>query len=85
MSSLDGKDGKGGGDGKAMVGQSKAPILGTDSPLRFLDGLKLSFGIEDVTNSKPPIINSSPDGSNIDASLYDPLQRQYYFEITKKF
>ena len=81
----EGKDGKGGGEGKAMVGKSQAPMLGTDSPLRFLDGLKLSFGIENVTNARPPLIENSPDSSNTDAAIYDPYQRQYYFVITKKF
>ena len=80
----DAKDGKGGG-GKAMVGQSSSAPLGTDSPLRFLDGLKLSFGIENVTNARPPFIAASPDSTNTDAAIYDPYQRQYYFVITKKF
>ena len=80
----DAKDGKGGG-GKAMVGQSSSPALGTDSPLRFLDGLKLSFGIENVTNARPSFIAASPDSTNTDASIYDPYQRQYYFVVTKKF
>ena len=81
----EGKDGKGGGGGKAMVGPSSSAPLGTDSPLRFLDGLKLSFGIENVTNARPPLIVDSPDSSNTDASIYDPYQRQYYFVVTKKF
>ena len=69
----DGKDGKGGGDGKAMVGKSEAPVLGTDSPLKFLDGLKLSFGIENVTNARPPLISDSPDSTNTDAGDLRPV------------
>ena len=52
---------------------------------RYLDGLKLSFGIENVTNARPPLIEDSPDSSNTDASIYDPYQRQYYFVVSKKF
>ena len=81
----DGKDGKGGGDSKGMVGAKPEHMMATDSPLRFLDGLKLSFGIENVTNARPSLIEDSPDSSNTDASIYDPYQRQYYFVITKKF
>ncbi len=81
------KDGKDGG--KQVV--SKSPSMSTESPLRFLDGLKLSFGIQNVTNARPPkisytqLFDSGPDATNTDASLYDPYQRQYYFVVTKKF
>ena len=60
-------------------------VFESDGPLRFLDGLKLSFGIENVTNARPAFIKDSPDGSNTDASIYDPYQRQYYFVVTKRF
>ena len=59
--------------------------FGAGVPGRFLAGLKLSFGIENVTNARPPFISQSPDSSNTDASIYDPYQRQYDFVITKKF
>ena len=72
------KDGKDGGTASRKA-------FGTDAPTRFLDGLKLSFGIENVTNARPAFIKDSPDGSNTDASIYDPYQRQYYFVVTKKF
>ena len=55
------------------------------SILRYLDGLKLSFGIDNVTNARPAQIENSPDSSNTDASIYDPLQRRYYFIVSKKF
>ena len=74
------KDGKGGG-----AAADSRKVVGTDVPLRFLDGLKLSFGIENVTNARPAFITNSPDASNTDASIYDPYQRQYYFVVTKKF
>ena len=74
----DSKEGK--GNGKATEKMS-----GADGPLRFFDGLKLSCGIENVTNARPAFIANSPDGSNTDASIYDPYQRQYYFVVTKKF
>ncbi len=52
---------------------------------RYFDGLKLSFGIQNLTNARPPLIVGSPDSTNTDASIYDPYQRQYYFVISKKF
>ena len=73
--SKEGKDG----------GNTAAKVFGTDSPLRFFDGVKLSCGIENVTNARPAFIKESEDGSNTDASIYDPYQRQYYFVVTKKF
>ena len=58
---------------------------------RYLDGLKLSFGIDNVTNARPVKIgslsqfDSGPDATNTDASIYDPYQRRYYFVVSKKF
>ena len=80
----EGKDGKGGGDSKGTPSPA-TPMLGSESPLRFLDGLKLSFGIDDVNNARPPLISDSGDATNTDAGSYDPLQRRYYFVVTKKF
>ena len=72
------QEGKGGGT-------TSENVFGEDVPRRLLDGLKLSFGIENVTNARPAFISQSPDLSNTDASIYDPYQRQYYFVVTKKF
>ncbi len=69
----------------ASVAKTNEGVFGADGPRRFLDGLKLSCGIENLTNARPPFIANSPDGSNTDASIYDPYQRQYYFVVTKKF
>ena len=55
------------------------------SILRYLDGLKLSFGIDNLTNARPAQIEASPDSSNTDGSIYDQLQRRYYFIVSKKF
>ena len=71
-------------EGKAN-GMAMGRPFGTDGSRRFFDGLKLSCGIENVTNARPAFIANSPDGSNTDASIYDPYQRQYYFVVTKKF
>ena len=87
------KDGKDKGknvaynDGKdtskeAPVSQSMAKQM---SIARYLDGLKLEFGINNVTNARPPLIQASPDATNSDGALYDPYQRLYYFVISKKF
>ena len=74
------KDGKGGG--KEMVSKQVVKQMTT---MRWLDGLSLGFGINNVTNARPPFIADSPDSTNTDAALYDPYQRLYYFTIEKKF
>ena len=74
------KDGKDGG--KQVVSHEEAKKM---MSFHLLDGLKVSFGIQNVTNAKPPNIVNNPDSSNTDASIYDPYQRQYYFVVTKKF
>lgn len=77
----DGKDGKGGG--KTMVA-SEMTKPGFNY-LSLLDGLKVTLGVNNVTNARPPFIAGSPDSSNTDVSIYDPYQRLYYFTISKKF
>ena len=75
------KDGKDGG--KQVVSKEVAKKMST-AP-RLLDGLSLGFGINNVTNARPPQIQGSPDSTNTDAALYDPYQRLYYFTLEKKF
>ena len=75
------KDGKDGG--KQVVSKEVAKQKSTIPNL--LDGLSLGFGINNVTNARPPQIKDSPDSSNTDAAIYDPYQRLYYFTIEKKF
>ncbi len=75
------KDGKDGG--KQVVSKEVAKKMAT-SPM-WLDGLSLGFGINNVTNARPPRIVDSPDATNTDAALYDPYQRLYYFTVEKKF
>ena len=74
------KDAKDGG--KAVVSHQEAKKM---MSFHWFDGLKLSFGINNVTNARPPLIINSPDSTNTDAAIYDPYQRRYYFVITKKF
>ena len=74
------KDAKDGG--KQVVSKDVAKKM---MSFHWLDGLKLSFGINNVTNARPPLINNSPDSTNTDAAIYDPYQRRYYFVVTKKF
>ena len=81
------KEGKDGKDGKNVVAQGNTSKAMADSmfSLKLLDGLKLQFGITNLTNARPPEIQSSPDSSNTDGSFYDLYQRQYFFVATKKF
>ncbi len=78
----DAKDGKGGG-GKEMVAtpQTAKQMMG----IKLLDGLKFTFGINNVTNARPPFVYVSPDSDNTDAAIYDPYQRYFYFVLSKKF
>ena len=78
----EGKDGKGGG--KEVASNSKTMAESMLS-LKLLDGLKVAFGIDNVTNARPPFIAGSGDATNTDASLYDPYQRSYYITVSKKF
>lgn len=73
----DGKDGKATPTSQTMAKQM--------SIARYLDGLKLEFGVNNVTNARPPLIEASPDATNSDGALYDPYQRYYYFVVSKKF
>ena len=89
----DGKDhvasGKDGKDGKTVA--SSHEMAQEMMAFKLLDGLKIGFGINNVTNARPPKIgntqefDSGPDATNTDAALYDPYQRLYYFTIAKKF
>ncbi len=89
----DGKDhvvsGKDGKDGKTVA--TSKEMAKSMFTTRLLDGLKFSFGIDNVTNARPAKIgslanfDSGPDATNTDASIYDPYQRRYYFVVSKKF
>ncbi len=77
------KDGKDGKDaGKDMTSHDTAKKM---MAINLLDGLKLTFGVNNITNARPPKINASPDSSNSDVAVYDPFQRYYYFVVSKKF
>ena len=77
----EGKDGKGGGKEVATSKSMASDMLA----LKLLDGLKVSFGIDDVNNARPPFIAGSADATNTDAGIYDPFQRRYYITLSKKF
>ncbi len=82
--SKEGKDGKGGGDMSKESGSSKE-VAKKMMALNLLDGLKVTFGVNNVTNARPAQILLSPDFDNTDASIYDPFQRYYYIVVSKKF
>jgi iron complex outermembrane receptor protein len=79
----EGKDAKGGGDGKEVA--SSQQMAKQMTSFKLLDGLKMTFGVNNITNGKPPLIAASPDFDNTDASIYDPYQRYFYFVVSKKF
>jgi iron complex outermembrane receptor protein len=80
----EGKDAKG-GDDKAVAATSSKAEVHEMLIKRFLDGFKISFGINNVTNAKPPLVIGSTEDTNTDAALYDPYQRYYYVTVEKKF
>jgi iron complex outermembrane receptor protein len=75
------KDAKGGGK-EVVSSQQMAKQM---TSFKLLDGLKVTFGVNNITNGKPPLIALSPDFDNTDASIYDPYQRYFYFVVSKKF
>jgi iron complex outermembrane receptor protein len=75
------KDAKGGGK-EVVSSQQMAKQM---TSFKLLDGLKLTFGVNNITNNKPPFTAISPDFDNTDASIYDPYQRYFYFVVSKKF
>ena len=79
--SKDAKDGKDGGKTVATSHEMAKSMM----KVNLLDGLKLTFGVNNVTNARPPFIGASPDSSNSDVAVYDPFQRYYYFVVSKKF
>lgn len=50
----------------------------------FLDGLKLSGGVENLTDEDPPLLPSSVQ-ANTDPSQYDVLGRRYYLRASYRF
>ena len=78
----DGKDGKGGGKEAPQTSQQMAKNM---MSLKLLDGLKVTFGVNNITNARPAQILLSPDFDNTDASIYDPFQRYYYVVVSNKF
>ena len=75
------KDGKDGGKQVVTSREEARKMMN----FNLLDGLKLTFGVNNITNARPPQINDSPDSSNSDVAIYDPYQRYYYFVVSKKF
>lgn len=51
---------------------------------RWLNGLRLTVGVNNVTDNLPPFIASGSE-DNTDKGTYDILGRFVYFEIAKKF
>jgi iron complex outermembrane receptor protein len=75
-------DGK---DAKQKAADDRERLAQQMAHIRLLGGVKVSLGVNNVTNGKPASIPDAPDASNTDAAIYDPFQRYYYFVISKKF
>jgi iron complex outermembrane receptor protein len=78
----EGKDAKG---GDKEVASNSGQIAKQITGCRLLDGVKVTLGVNNVTNAKPVSLPDSPDSTNTDAALYDPFQRYYYVVVSKKF
>lgn len=71
-------DGKGGGGGGGVAG---APEM---SPVqRLLDGTTITVGCNNLFDEDPRFVPGANSATNL--SIYDPLGRFVYFELTKRF
>jgi iron complex outermembrane recepter protein len=73
-------------EGKKIVGE-KAVAPAPESPRggirTWLAGTKLTFGINNIFDTRPPFSDALTEG--FDTAVTTPIQRYFYFEIEKKF
>lgn len=51
----------------------------------LLDGLRLGFGVENLTDRSPPIFPDSTGATNTDPQQYDVLGRRYFATLSYRF
>jgi iron complex outermembrane receptor protein len=73
-------------EGKKIVGEkaiAPAPEARTGGIRTWLAGTKLTFGINNIFDTRPPFSDALTEG--FDTAVTTPIQRYFYFEIEKKF
>jgi iron complex outermembrane receptor protein len=73
-------------EGKKVVGEkaiAPVPESRTGGIRTWLAGTKLTFGINNIFDTRPPFSDAFTEG--FDTSTTSPIQRYFYFEIEKKF
>ena len=73
-------------EGKKVIGEkavAPAPEARTGGIRTWLAGTKLTFGINNIFDTRPPFSDALTEG--FDTAVTTPIQRYFYFEIEKKF
>jgi iron complex outermembrane recepter protein len=73
-------------EGKKIVGEkavAPAPEARSSGIRTWLAGTKLTFGINNIFDTRPPFSDALTEG--FDTEVTTPIQRYFYFEIEKKF
>jgi outer membrane receptor protein involved in Fe transport len=73
-------------EGKKVVGEkaiAPVPETRTGGVRTWLAGTKLTFGINNIFDTRPPFSDAFTEG--FDTATTSPIQRYFYFEIEKKF
>jgi len=73
-------------EGKKIVGEkavAPAPEAPRGGIRTWLAGTKLTFGINNIFDTRPPFSDALTEG--FDTAVTTPIQRYFYFEIEKKF
>jgi iron complex outermembrane recepter protein len=73
-------------EGKKIVGEkavAPAPEARSSGIRTWLAGTKLTFGINNIFDTRPPFSDALTEG--FDTAVTTPIQRYFYFEIEKKF
>ncbi|MFY9984734.1 MAG: TonB-dependent receptor, partial [Chthoniobacterales bacterium] len=75
-------------EGKKVIGEkavAPAPEMANGGIRTWLAGTKLTFGINNIFDTRPPFSDTVTPGFGYDSSVTSPLQRYFYVEIEKKF
>jgi outer membrane receptor protein involved in Fe transport len=73
-------------EGKKIVGEkavAPAPEARSSGIRTWLSGTKLTFGINNIFDTRPPFSDALTEG--FDTAVTTPIQRYFYVEIEKKF
>jgi iron complex outermembrane recepter protein len=75
-------------EGKKIIGEkavAPAPQAASGGIRTWLGGTKLTFGINNICDTRPPFADVVNPGFGYDASVTNPFGRYFYVEIEKKF